>query len=450
MGIWLAAVLLAGVADGPQEPVEPVARMKAWFSAVERHQPGTTDAWLTEIGAWSRFGLGELSADLVVFLDRFDEAHGTKQPRPRPRPSRRRPRHVTAAIRALAGDVLGQDHIGPFDPFGRGRPDSAALERANQFLMRAALLHADIAMLGPATPDVVAAPPPVSADPLRRRQKSSPGPIVVQTEDGLALDFELATAHWGLGRTLLSAVAPDPARDETVVLWYRATVAYLQREEKFGDCLYHMKAALDAIPGDARLLFYAGAMYESFASGPIQAAARSLESRGNLKSTVRSVEEELEDAEKFFRKALDVDPQFVEAGLRLGRVFGLLGRHEDAAAQLRQAIARLEDSQLVYYGELFLGHEEAAMRRRDSAREHFERAAALYPRAQSPRLAMSLLARTYGDRQAALQSAREVFALPPHEEDRDDPWWGYHTSHVRDADALLEQLRRPFLKGATP
>ncbi len=232
--------------------------------------------------------------------------------------------------------------------------------------------------------------------------------------------------------------------------WYRATTAYLEREEQFAYAVPHLNAGLRLLPGDARLLFYAGAMHEAFAGPLLQAASRALESRADLKSEVGSVETELELAERFFRKSLVADPAFAEARLRLGRVLGLLGRHEEATEQLRQTIPQLKDSQLVYYAELFLGHEEAAMRRRVAAREHFERAAALYPRAQSPRLAMGLLARAYGDRPAAVRSVKEVFALPPDEDEREDPWWEYHKAHVHDTDALLAELRRPFLKGSKP
>lgn len=417
---------------------EPIARMSEWLAAVERHKPGTADAPARVIGAWPRTELRDFFADLTFFLGVVEAVNGLP-PRKRPvlQPSRPRPRPVVSAIRGFAKRIAQ-------------RPDW------DQFLKRAALLHADIAMLVPLerssvqTPSPQADPPPPQADPLRRRRAPSSGRIIVETEDGVALDIEYATLHWDIGRTTLESAARDPARDETVQAWYRATTAYMENEEQFAYAVPHLNAGLRLLSGDARLPFYAGALHEAFASPSVQAASRALESRPNLKSEVGSVEAELELAERFFRQTLAADPRFGEARLRLGRVLGLLGRHDEATAHLRQAILELKDSQLVYYAELFLGHEEAAMRRRVPAREHFERAAALYPRAQSPRLALGLLARAYGDRPAAVRSMKEVFALPPYEDEREDPWWEYYKSHVRNTDALLDELRRPFLTGAKP
>jgi tetratricopeptide (TPR) repeat protein len=437
MHLALVAALVCGVPI-QTSAVDPIARMSGWMAAVEQHTPGTADAPAHAVGAWPRSELRDFFADLTFFLGVVEDANGLP-PRKRPilRPSRPRPRAVLNAIRGLAKEMAQ-------------RPDW------DQFLKRAALLHADIAMLVPLerssvqTPSPQADRPSPEADPLRRRRASSSGRIIVETEDGLALDLEYGTLHWDIGRTTVESAARDPARDETVQAWYRATTAYLENEEQFAYAVPHLNAGLRLLPGDARLLFYAGALHEAFASGSVQAAARALESRADLKSEVGSVEAELELAEKFFRSALVADSQFAEARLRLGRVLGLLGRDDEATAQLRQTIPELKDSQLVYYAELFLGHEEAAMRRRVAAREHFERAAALYPRAQSPYLALGLLARAYGDRPAAVRSMKEVFAPPPYEEEREDPWWEYYKFHVRNTDALLAELRRPFLTGAKP
>ena len=142
MRAWLPAALILlqtqtglraeGVARAGA--LEPIARMKAWMSAVQQHEPGTADAAAAAIAGWSPFELHELSADLVIFLGRIDGAHLFKpRARPAPRPSSPRPRPVVYAIRALAEELL--PGTGP--------------EVSNQFLKRAALLHADVAMLTP-------------------------------------------------------------------------------------------------------------------------------------------------------------------------------------------------------------------------------------------------------------------------------------------------------------
>jgi tetratricopeptide (TPR) repeat protein len=441
MRAWLPAALIllqtqSGLrAEGVAKAgaLEPLARMKAWMSAVQQHEPGTADGAAATIAGWSPFELNELAADLVIFLGRIDGAHLFKpRARPAPRPSSPRPRPVVYAIRAMAEELL--HGTGP--------------EVSNQFLKRAALLHADVAMLTPRM-EIQAPLPEQPYYPKSTPNRASSDPIVVDTDDGVAGDLERPTLHWQLGRTVLSAVAPEPARDETVRLWYRASVAYLEAQERFGDCHLHLIPTLEAVPGDARLIFYAGALHEAYSSASLQAAANSMRSRG-LRSVVRSVDNELEEAEGFYRKALAADPGFAEARLHLGGVLGLRGRHPEAATELRQAVTQLKDPQLVYYGELFLGREEAAVRHRQEAREHFERAAALYPRAQSPQLALGLLARAHGDRPAALQSLRNVASLPPDEKDREDPWWEYLRSHVRNVDALLDELRRPFATRSKP
>jgi hypothetical protein len=93
-----------------------------------------------------------------------------------------------------------------------------------------------------------------------------------------------------------------------------------------------------------------------------------------------------------------------------------------------------------YFAELLFGRAEEARGRHASAREHYQNAAALYPRAQSPRLALSQLSRQSGDRQAALQMLQTVTTLPVAAPGRTDPWWTYNDVHVGDADTLLTAL----------
>jgi tetratricopeptide (TPR) repeat protein len=162
---------------------------------------------------------------------------------------------------------------------------------------------------------------------------------------------------------------------------------------------------------------------------------------------VESERGELRQAEGYFRRALEIAPDHVEARLRLGRVLGLVGRHDDAARELRRALPSAGEDVLRYYGELFLGAEEEALKQYDAAFDAYRRAAALYPTAQSPWLALSSLGRRRGDRAAALRALQQLFDLPSDRLERDDPWWTYHVAQARNADRLLEALRQPFHDG---
>jgi hypothetical protein len=99
---------------------------------------------------------------------------------------------------------------------------------------------------------------------------------------------------------------------------------------------------------------------------------------------------------------------------------------------------------LAYFGHLFLADTEQARGHDDVARESALRAASLFPRAQSPHLALAYLARRRGDRKAAERALEAVLSLS---ERGDDPWWDYNVSHARDAKALLAETYKQFLNG---
>jgi len=185
-------------------------------------------------------------------------------------------------------------------------------------------------------------------------------------------------------------------------------------------------------------------VHETYATAKIQSAMRSSVLPTGFSFLVESDHAELHQAEGLFRRASAGRPSFGEAHLRLGRVLALLGQPAAAESELRLALVSAQDELLQYYGDLFLGAVEEALGHFDAARASFERAAALYPTAQSPRLALSELARRQGDRGAALRAIQQVFELPP-APSRDDPWWSYHVAQARDTDDLLEALRQPFL-----
>ncbi len=69
---------------------------------------------------------------------------------------------------------------------------------------------------------------------------------------------------------------------------------------------------------------------------------------------------ELRRSEQLYKRALEADPALVEARIRLGRVLGLRGRHEEAVAQLQQGLSATE-TLLQYHAHLFLAAELDAL-----------------------------------------------------------------------------------------
>ena len=273
--------------------------------------------------------------------------------------------------------------------------------------------------------------------------------------DGQAINFGQSVVHWEIARMLLDSVRPRgsdreaPGRDDMVRQWYRATAAWMQLREEHDKV--HLDRARELFPADPDILFLSGCQRETYAGSAIQNAARSAVVPSGARLDVGTDRTELREAEALFRRVLEIKPDHAEARLRHGRVLEALGKQAEAAVELRRAVADLTDRQMLYYAGLFLGAAEEGLGNRDAARVSYDRAAALFPMAQSPLLALSQLARRYGDRGGALRAIDRLFALTGNELGaRDDPWWQYYVAQARDADDLLVAVRQPFLTERLP
>jgi len=405
--------------------------IEEWRKAVEQHKPGEADSAAVEIGNRPAFEL-ELSIELVKKL--FN------------RPVYELSIPPMLGCRALA-DYLGIKKE----------------EDKNYWLKRGALLHSDIALLRLETS---------TADPrnywtrldsintaIKKNKKSqektcwsiqllSPAVLDLKNkggrsgawiEDGKPV-YENEGRHMEFGRLLLDSVTPNPSQDEMVKEWYIATAA-----DGFsrGRPLYiekHITDAVNLFPSDAWILFYAGVLHETYATPRYQNAPELI----GIKYSHGSKKAELELARKFFQNAVTVNPNFAEARLRFGHVSGLLGYHDRAALELQTAAAALTDPQIQYYAGLFLGNELAALGRTADARKQFEQAAALYPAAQSPLLALSELAHSDGDIRSAAIEIERAFAVAAYGRKRNDPRWKYDLVPEDQAAALLLKMRKAF------
>jgi tetratricopeptide repeat protein len=239
-------------------------------------------------------------------------------------------------------------------------------------------------------------------------------------------------------------VIPKPESDEFVRRWYVATASYLGGLGQLTPG--HFDRGLRWFPDDAELLFFSGCLHESLADERIQEAFQSATIPSDVNFGVASRRAELRAAEGSFRKVLKAQPDHVEARIRLGRVLGQRGDHAEAETLLRGVVTDLEKNAkeplLAYFADLFLG---AEMEAHDSsmARELYARASALYPEAQSPRLALSALAAVERKSADALGVMADVLGVPG--ASRDDPWWHYHQAQGREAPARLGALYTQFL-----
>jgi tetratricopeptide (TPR) repeat protein len=231
-----------------------------------------------------------------------------------------------------------------------GEAVAAARQRGeeNFILERAAMLHADVAMLsGGQVFDR-----DVSRDAGGSRR------ITISVDDGRETATYFGVLHWEIGRALVAEIRPRP--DPTVRLWYHATSAWMQAHG-YHENTDHLWEALRLFPDDAELRFLSGCEHESFARSSIQAAVRSVSLPPGFTLAVQSTAAELDDAEDQFRRALQARPDHVEARLRLGRVLLLRGRAPQAVEELRPAYAAADEDLLAYYAAMFLGAAEEAI-----------------------------------------------------------------------------------------
>lgn len=418
--LCLATLAAGAQASGPADT--RIARLLQWLEAVEHHKPGSVDASVVAVASYGRREFVAVLGDALLLLDRLADPSVTARVTKSGDEARVSVFGATFGLRQTQV-LLGLSH------------DEIARRDPTRFLKRAAVLHADVAMLGVRdTAAVPSQPPPGQA-------------AVLLARDGLGEGVEATNIHWAFGRQLLDGVKPTPRQDTMVLLWYQAAAAFMHYHLKFGDLAFHLDPARRLFPEDADLLFACGALHESFASAEVQSVVRTMVVPRGGRPGILASALELDVAQRFFGDALRRNPDHAEARLRRARVRGLQGHHEEAAASLDRVLGATRDTLLRYYAELFLGEEARMLGRREAAREAFERAATLYPRAQSARLALSQLARESGDRAAALAALRNVVTRRGGVPGDDDPWWTYGKSAGRHVLDLLDILYRSVANG---
>ena len=286
---------------------------------------------------------------------------------------------------------------------------------------------------------------PVSKRPLSNVQGST-----LKADDGQLRGRGVPhDGHVAAARQLLDVLPRKAEPDATlirahVIAWYRAMAAWMASTHNLADLEYHVERAVSRFDDDAGILFDAACYHETFASPlaqlPLAAAA---ESSWNLQSKgIRTVAASatLATAESYYRRAVAKDPSLVEARVRLGRVLVLRQRANEAVGVLGPTAGGGPDDITKYFGWMFFGAALAETRADGEAIRAFESAAALYPDAASPQLAISQVAAERGNQTLARAALERVYAAADKPPDA-DPWLDYTRCNGRNAAAVLQAFR---------
>ena len=286
--------------------------------------------------------------------------------------------------------------------------------------------------------------------PVEERPNANVSGYSIVAQDGQTRRLGMLDAHLAAARRLADALPRNPSADAAevrshVIAWYRTVSAALASTHNLADLEPHVGRALARFPDDAGTLFDGGGFYEAFASPMTQVPLAEDADRPShqvpgklLIQYKRSPAALLNEAQRHFRRAVELEPSFAEARVRLGRVLMARGRSSDAVPELQRAVKLDADETVKYYAWMFLG---AALAETGSAAEAiraYRSASALFPHAQSPQLAISQIAGEQGNISAARDALERALAPVEAAMDRFDPWWVYLRGHGRNLDSVHE------------
>ena len=390
--------------------------LDSWIKAVDQHAAGKSDEALERITNWTYTDL-ELMRGYVEALVELPLSNRARDAR------RRIVDRDLAAIKELIKNLKLK---GDFEEFKK----------------RAAILHTDTAIVDAMSFEV--APRGPAQLPPQWSRSGSQRSVIVKSFDGRVEKLEFRNLHWDFAMDVLESLSASPRRDPMVADWYRAIGAYLVSERRFGDAQGHFARARQAVPDDPRVMFGEACLNETLGAPRIQNYVKVTTLPGGMMfSGVESPSAHWRRAEELLRRAVAIDPMFVEARLRLGRVLIALERHEEGLPFLEKAIADSPNRLLTFYGHLFSADAELSLDRVEAAQRSYERALKLFPHSQAAQLGLASALRAAGDPEA-LAAMLPTLTKASDSRDGDDPWWDYYDGDAAQVDELLAGLRAPY------
>jgi len=408
------AVLLGGAAPLAAQSVQSAELLERWVTAAGTHVAGTVDAAVGSVVALRYRERVELNPAMRMFLAHMrGEKFATKD---------EGGKRVIAAARQV-----------------EETPGVTA------FLKRAVVLHTDAAIFAdrfPAPPDDA----PRSAPPSAGRRLDPPVPLlwnerVVLTRDGQLVGEAAVAWHLVFARSLADPrpFGPMAPNDDFVGEWYHAVAAYLFSNGMNGDAAGHLNRAAQVCPNDARLVFDRATYAETLGLPIYQAVHDDPRTLGpGFGAQIPSEEKTNAEAERLYRRALEIDPSYVEARVRLARLLNHRGQHDEAAAEIGKALDAKPAGVVGFYARVVAARIASSHHRYDEALQQYRAAAKLFANAQSAIVGASYAALMGADVADAVAPLAHLGATEAAL--NGDPWWDYPLGAGRDVNALMAHL----------
>lgn len=254
---------------------------------------------------------------------------------------------------------------------------------------------------------------------------------LLHLEVGVAIaGFSAVTAqgYFDLGETLLDNIVPEQSdrrrrltaerRDELARIratWLGVAGSTFLSVNDTEHARRYFNRALRLTPKSAAILTLRGAADE------IDGAVLNPDDVENTVVRSRMVREKvrlLQVAELYYSRALDADPSYALAQIRMGRAYVILKRYRIAQDWLAKGAANARAPSEKFLAAMFTGALQDAQQNHEGARASFEQAAALAPRSQNAVVALAYQELMSGRPDRAQAVARRFI-----DASGDEAWW---------------------------
>ncbi len=224
--------------------------------------------------------------------------------------------------------------------------------------------------------------------------------------------------------------------------WYLLLVSFQHGRSDIGWSRAYLEEALKAFPKDPHLILARGSDYEML-SDMKAGYLRNLDAEGGDRGHSKvSPDDQLDEAIRWFERAIALEPTLVEARLRLGRVLYRRGDYDRAALELDAVRQVAPWSELRYLALVFLGVVESARGSYERADGFYAEARRILPRGQSAAIASAQAAYLRG----RVSDAATTIQATLQQANKQDPWWAYISGEWWHFESRLESIRELIRK----